>query len=320
MQIISGTTDFYIEEPTAVVLGKFDGVHIGHQLLISKLLEQKEKGLKTVVFTFDKSPASLFIQDGDAYRELCSLEEKRNIFEGTEVDVFVEFPMNTDTASIPAELFVTEILQNRLNCNMLIAGEDITFGHRGMGDSRMLLQYSEKGAFEVEIVEKLLISDIFPEEESGIEVSSTVIRKEIAAGNIVRANAMMGRAFQVSGEVIHGNHMGGKVFDLPTANILWPDDKILPAFGVYFTEIYVDGTAYAGITNIGIKPTIAEKEQTGVLAESFIYDFDGDLYGKNITIIFYSYERPEQKFENFEQLKNQLLKDKKAGKVYWSMR
>ena len=104
MQIISGTIDFEMTEPTAVVLGKFDGVHIGHQLLMTKLLEQKEKGLKTVVFTFDKSPASLFIQDGDTYRELCTLQEKRYIFEKFGVDVLIEFPMNMETAAIPAEM------------------------------------------------------------------------------------------------------------------------------------------------------------------------------------------------------------------------
>ena len=109
MQIISGTTDFNITEPTAVILGKFDGVHLGHQLLVAKLLEQKEKGLKTVVFTFDKSPASLFIQDGDAYRELYTPEEKRNVFEKTGVDIYIEFPMNEKTASISADKFVTEI-------------------------------------------------------------------------------------------------------------------------------------------------------------------------------------------------------------------
>ena len=103
MQIISETIEFKIAEPTAVVLGKFDGVHIGHQLLITKLLEQKKKGLKTVVFTFDKSPASLFIQDGDTYRELCTLQEKRDIFEQYGVDVLIEFPMNIETAAIPAE-------------------------------------------------------------------------------------------------------------------------------------------------------------------------------------------------------------------------
>ncbi len=319
MQIISGTTEFKIEEPTAIVLGKFDGVHVGHQLLINKLLAQKEKGLKTVVFTFDKSPASLFIQDGDAYRELCTLEEKRAIFEKADIDVLIEFPMNAETASIPAEEFVTEILQRKLNCNMLIAGEDITFGYKGLGDSRMLLAFSKETGFAVDIAEKLLICDIFPD-KSEEEVSSTCIRKEISAGNMVCANTLMGRAFQICGEVIHGNHIGGSVFEMPTANILWREDKILPEFGVYFTEIDVDGVSYKAITNVGQKPTIDESKQAPVLAESYLYNFNGSLYGKEITIRFYEFERPEQKFDSFEALKMQLKRDLAAGKAYWKMR
>lgn len=318
MQIISETINFEIKEPTAIVLGKFDGVHVGHQLLVKKLLEQKEKGLKTVVFTFDKSPASLFIHDGDTYRELCTLEEKREIFEKLGVDVLIEFPMNAETATIPAEEFVTEILQKRLNCNILIAGEDITFGHRGRGDSQMLLDYSRAGGFPVEIMDKLLASDIFPEEKSSEEVSSTSIRREINAGNIARANALMGRAFLVRGEVIHGNHLGSMVFNMPTANIKWPENKVFPAFGVYYTEILTDNKCFGGITNVGIKPTIESNGQNEVLAESYLYDFEGDLYGKDITVVFYSYIRPEQKFENLEALKAQLQKDMEAGKSYWS--
>ncbi len=316
MQIISGTIDFEITEPTAVVLGKFDGVHIGHQLLTSKLLEQKEKGLKTVVFTFDKSPASLFIQDGDTYRELCTLQEKRDIFEKLGVDVLIEFPMNVETAAIPAEEFVTEILQKRLNCNILIAGEDVSFGYKGLGDYNMLLNYSQEGRFCVEILEKLMIKDVFPDEDSVGEVSSTCIRKEICAGNVAKANALLGREFSVTGEVIHGNHLGSTVLDMPTANIKWPENKVFPAFGVYFTRISVDNTWYNGITNVGIKPTIEQGGQKEVLAESYLYDFDADLYGKTVTVAFYNYHRPEQKFENLELLKAQLQKDMRVGRDF----
>lgn len=320
MQIISGTTNFQIEEPTAIVLGKFDGVHIGHQLLVEKLKEQKAKGLKTVIFTFDKSPAGLFIQDGDTYRELCTLEEKRHIFEKLSVDTLIEFPMNKETCAIPAEGFVTKILQKQLNCNMLIAGEDVTFGYKGQGDREMLLAYSRLGAFDVEIVDKLLIKDVFWGDNSTEEVSSTRIRKEINAGNIAKANAMMGRAFEVTGQVIHGNHIGGEVLNMPTANVKWPENKVFPAFGVYFTEVLVKNNCYAAITNVGYKPTIAGTDQRSVLAESFLYDFEGDLYGQEITIHFYEYKRPEQKFENLDALKKQLQVDLQAGKAYRNAR
>lgn len=320
MQIISGTTKFEIKEPTAIVLGKFDGVHIGHQLLISRLLEQKENGLKTVVFTFDKSPASLFIHDGDAYRELCTLQEKRAIFEKTGVDVLIEFPMNQETAMISADEFITEILQKQLNCNMLAAGEDITFGYKGMGDSRMLMEFSRNGGFRVEILDKLMNSDIFPEEEAVEEVSSTGIRKEISAGKIARANALMGRTFSVSGEVVHGNHLGSTVLNMPTANVKWPENKVFPRFGVYFTEIVTDNICYKGITNVGLKPTVNDTEISEILAESYLFGFSGDLYGKNITIKFYEFSRLEEKFEGLEKLKVQLEQDLEAAKTYWFAR
>lgn len=316
MQIISGTIDFKMTEPTAVVLGKFDGVHIGHQLLMTKLLEQKEKGLKTVVFTFDKSPASLFIQDGDTYRELCTLQEKRYIFEKFGVDVLIEFPMNMETAAIPAEEFVTEILQKRLKCSVLIAGEDISFGYKGLGDCNMLLNYSREDRFCVEILDKLMIKEVLPEEDGVGEVSSTCIRKEICAGNIAKAKALMGRAFSVTGEVIHGNHLGSTVLDMPTANIKWPENKVFPAFGVYFTEVLADNTWYKGITNVGTKPTIEQGGQREVLAESYLFDFNGDLYGKQVTVVFCGYHRPEQKFESLELLKEQLQKDMRAGQDF----
>lgn len=317
MQIISETLNFNIEEPTAVVLGKFDGVHAGHRLLLERLLEQKKKGLKTVVFTFDKSPASLFIQDGESYRELCTLEEKCRIFEAAGVDIVIEFPMNMETAAIPASEFITEILQKGLNCKMLIAGEDITFGYRGLGDKEMLMDNSEACGYQVEFLEKLMTSEFFPEDERVEEVSSSCIRKEINAGKIARANLLMGRSFSVSGEVVHGNHLGGTVLDMPTANVKWPDCKVLPAFGVYFTEILVENNIYHGITNVGRKPTVTGTTDSEVLAETYLYDFEGDLYGAEITLNFCEYVRPEQKFESLEELKKQLHEDMAAGRRYW---
>ena len=316
MQIISETLDFKIEEPTAVVLGKFDGVHMGHQLLLKTLLEQREKGLKTVVCTFDKSPASLFIQDGTTYRELCTLEEKREIFKAWGVDVLIEFLMNEDTAAIPAIEFVTEILQKYLNCKILIAGEDVSFGYRGLGDKQMLIDNSLQCGYEVIIVEKMLTKEIY-EEEREEEISSTIIRKEINAGKIAKANVLMGRPFALKGEVVHGRQLAGTALQMPTANIKWPDNKVMPAFGVYFTEVLVDDRKYFAITNVGQKPTIADHAACEVLAESYLYDFEGNLYGKEITLKFCHFLREEKKFDGVDALKEQLQKDMEAGKKFW---
>lgn len=317
MQIISETINFKIQEPTAVVLGKFDGVHVGHQLLLQKLLEQKEKGLKTVVFTFDKSPASLFIQDGPAYREICTLEEKRVIFEEAGVDVLIEFPMNVETAAIPAIEFITEILQSDLKCKMLIAGEDVSFGYKGLGDKDMLIAQSESCGYQVEIVEKLMTDAYFPEDDRIEEIGSTGIRKDINAGKIARANILMGRPFSVKGNVVHGRQLAGSKLAMPTANIRWPEIKVLPAFGVYFTEILAKNKIYHGVTNVGQKPTVTADADSEVLAETYLYDFVGDLYGEEITVRFCEFVRAERKFESLEELKQQLQQDMAAGREYW---
>lgn len=319
MLIISGTTRFQIEEPTAVVLGKFDGVHIGHQHLIKKLLAQKEQGLKTVVFTFDKSPASLFIQDGSTYRELCTPEEKRTIFEQMGVDILMEFPMNAETAMISPEAFITDILQGQLNCRYLAAGEDVTFGYLGLGDRHLLAQYSDKCGYTLEILEKLLVSSVFSEETAYEEIGSTGIRREISAGNMERAARLMGRRFCVTGKVVFGLQLAGTALNMPTANVRWPENKVFPAFGVYFTKAYVDGAEYEAVTNVGRKPTVTEEEEGEVLAETYLYDFTGDLYGREITLVFYAFHRAEERFDSLELLKEQLRKDGLAGRDFWRL-
>lgn len=306
MLIIEKTLDFQLNEPTAVVLGKFDGVHLGHRFLLAKLLEQKAKGLKTVVFTFDKSPASLFSVNKDDARELCTKEEKRAVFEKLGIDVLVEFPMNKETATISAEEFVEEYLQKRLQCKCLIAGDDLRFGHKGLGDAKMIQNHPFAKECQVDIYEKLP------------DISSTIIRECIAKGDIAKANEKLGYSYEVSGQVVRGMGLAGSTLHMPTANIVFPREKVLPAFGVYFTRAKVDGKYYNAITNVGKKPTVVSS--TDVFAETYLYDFEGDLYGKEITIYFEVFLRKEEKFANITALAEQLKKDRLKGQEYWLKR
>lgn len=318
MQIISGTLEFKIKEPTAVVIGKFDGVHKGHQRLLAILQEQKKRNLKTVVFTFDRSLAGVIATEANAYGEICTLEEKRDIFQQFGVDILVEFPMNEETKKIPAEEFVTEMLQKKLHCNVLIAGEDITFGHQGLGNKTLLLQYQSLCGYETLFVPKCKTDEILPKVQPIEAVSSTMIRKQISEGKIKQANACMGRAFCITGEVVHGRGLAGSGLHMPTANLEWTEGKIMPAFGVYFTKIWLEGKQYDGITNVGRKPTVEKKEQAPVLAETYLYDFSGNLYGKQMTVAFYEFVRPEQSFSSLEELKKQLHDDMAKGHRYWA--
>lgn len=315
MKIISGTTEFTNIFPSAVVLGKFDGVHTGHRLLLERLSRAKKEGLYTVVFTFDKSPASLFAKQDGGWRDLCTMEDKREIFAEAGVDLFVEFPMNGTTCKISAESFITDYLRGRLNCKKIIAGEDLSFGYRGLGNKEMLAAYAKEQDFVLELVEKKRLDSLF-DAPSGEVISSTLIRQEIEKGNVDRANRMLGSCFHIKGRIIPGNHLGGPVLDMPTINVKWPENIVIPAFGVYYSRVFIGGRMYCGVSNIGRKPTVSNRPE--VLAETYIYDFHEDVYGQEARIEFWGFRRPEMRFSGIEALKAQMEKDKEAGRAYWS--
>lgn len=309
MLIISGTTKFQISERAAVVLGKFDGVHLGHRFLLAKLLEQKKQGRSTVVFTFDQFPAHLLDATESDLKELCMTSEKRAIFAELGVDILVEYPMNEDTIRMPAEVFLKDVIRKQCNCEVLIAGEDVKFGHKGLGDRAMLKAYEKELSYQTNIYPKLAM-------DSEV-VSSTRIRNEIKEGHMDYARQLLGHSFEVSGTVVHGLKLAGDTFKMPTANVVWPKRKVIPKFGVYFTKVKVGDCTYKAITNVGTKPTVTTNDTKLVLAESYLYDFTGDLYGQEITISFYTFWRSEQKFNSISELKEQLLLDQIAGEKYW---
>ncbi|MBE5893574.1 MAG: bifunctional riboflavin kinase/FAD synthetase [Lachnospiraceae bacterium] len=303
MKIISNTTDFQLEQGTAVAIGKFDGVHIGHRRLLEEILARKEKGLLACVFTFDPPPEVLFgISDG---KSLSSLSEKRSLFEKMGVDVLVEFPMNRETAGMAPERFVTEVLLGKLHMQFIAAGWDLSFGSRGAGNVALLERMAEEHDFAVKVIDKVFLK--------GIEVSSSYIRSLVKEGNMEAVQECLGTPFFFKGEVVHGNHIGTGI-GFPTVNLLPAEDKLLPPNGVYYSGTIVDGREYPSITNIGRKPTVGDKERMGV--ETYIYDFDRDIYGKEIEVRLLGFRRPERKFAGLEQLQAQLREDVEAGKEY----
>ena len=303
MKIISNTTNFQLEQGTAVAIGKFDGVHIGHRKLLDEILKRKEKGLLACVFTFDPPPEVLFgISDGKA---LSSLEEKRSLFEKMGVDVLVEFPMTRETAGMAPEDFVTDVLLGRLNMQFIAAGTDLSFGSHGAGNVALLESMAAQYDFETKVIDKVYLN--------GIEVSSSYIRGLVKEGNMEAVRECMGIPFFFKGEVVHGNHIGTGI-GFPTVNLVPAGDKLLPPNGVYYSRTLVDGREYTSITNIGRKPTVGDKEGMGV--ETYLYDFDRDIYGKEIEVFLLSFRRPEKKFDGLEQLKEQLRLDVAAGAVY----
>lgn len=304
MEIITGTTDFYINEDTAVAIGKFDGVHVGHRRLLEEILVQKAHGRRTCVFTFDP-PAGVFF-GGEGEKVLTTRAEKRRIFEMLGVDILVEFPLNAKTAAITPVDFVKDILFNRMSASFVAAGTDLSFGARGAGDAALLQSMAATVGMEVCLIDKISVD--------GKVVSSTLVREAVEQGNLCLAEKLLGAPYLLSGEVCHGNHLGHSL-GMPTLNVIWPGEKLAPPNGVYFSGAVVDGKYYRGISNIGCKPTVEEAKKQ-LTAETYLYDYGQEAYGREVEVFFYAFRRPERQFESLEALQAQLAEDKEAGAAY----
>lgn len=303
MQIIERETAFQLHKPSAAAIGKFDGIHRGHQSLLRHVLEQKEKGLQAVVFTFDPSPAALFL--GEDLPELTTKREKRRLFQEMGIDVLIEFPLNFTTAATEPEAFIEKVLAGQMKTAYIAAGEDLSFGKKGKGDAALLRKMAGFFGYRTEIIEKVCLD--------GVEISSSYVREVIKSGDMEKAERLIGEAYSVSGVVAHGKKLGRKL-GMPTVNLLPEKEKLLPPYGVYFSEVSLGERVYKGITNIGCKPTVNEEKQAGV--ETYLYDFAQDIYGKEITVRLFSFHRPERKFESVEALKKQMASDIAQGRYY----
>ena len=303
MQTIRGTTQFKIEEGTAVAIGKFDGLHLGHRKLLQEILKQKEDGLKAAVFTFDPSPEIFFGMNPS--RELSTNEEKRRLFEEIGIDILVEFPFNKETAATSPEDFVIDILCRRMNAKYVAAGTDLSFGAMGKGNFALMSSLAHHLGFEAHKINKI--------ERNGKVISSTLIRSLVEEGNMEEAAACLGAPYRITGKIVHGRALGRRI-GIPTLNQIPPTDKLLPPFGVYYSEVRADGKVYKGMTNIGTKPTVTQEMK--VTVETYLYDFSGDLYGETAEVGLLTFRRPERRFSGVEELKKTMEEDIRAGRIY----
>lgn len=303
MQIIRGTTDFALSHKSVVTIGKFDGIHLGHQKLFDRVLKQKENGIPSVIFSFDPVPEAFFGKK--AVKGLMSKEEKLAAFEKMGIDVLIEFPLNEETAATEPEFFVREYLTKKLMAAVIIAGTDISFGNKGAGNAALLRELSAECGYQVEIIDKVCIDDE--------EVSSTLIRDTIRKGDMKKAALLLGSPYSVCGVVTHGRQLGRKL-GMPTVNLLPPEEKLLPPNGVYYSYVWFQGRRYPAISNVGYKPTVSDEQVIGV--ESYLYDFTEELYGKEITVELLDFKRAEMKFDGVEALKAQMGRDIAEGKTF----
>lgn len=303
MEIITNTVDFYLEKETAVAIGKFDGVHIGHRRLLEEIQECKKKGLASCVFTFEPAPAVFFgFSDG---RLLTTKEEKRLLFERMGVDILVEFPLNKKTAAMSPAAFATEVLARQMNTRFLVAGTDLSFGAGGAGNAELLRKLGPELGFQVKTIEKVCME--------GRKVSSTLVRTKVEEGEMQEAEQLLGMPYLVKGTVIKGNQIG-RTIGFPTVNIQPEKDKLLPPNGVYFSQVRVGNRSYRAISNVGCKPTVSDTRVMGV--ESYLYQFEEDIYGAEIEVYLQKFRRPERKFDGIEALEAQLREDIAAGAVW----
>lgn len=305
MKLISGQVEISGDRPSAVTLGKFDGIHRGHQKLIRETMRAEEQGLQAVVFTFMRPPRSLV--KGDGQPVLLTNREKRAHMEKLGVDLMIEYPFTEAVSHMEPEAFVEQVLVKGLKVKRIVTGPDFCFGYRRRGNITLLEQLSAVFGYELTVIEKERAAD-------GQIISSTLVRQELLAGNVERANELLGYPYTVTGEVVHGNHLG-RTFGMPTINQIPAEEKLLPPNGVYTARVEVDGHLYEGVSNVGYKPTIEGNYPRGV--ETYIFGFDKNVYGRTLDVQLFHYQRKEQKFSSVEELKAQLARDAEGSRQFF---
>ncbi|NLK29081.1 MAG: bifunctional riboflavin kinase/FAD synthetase [Clostridiales bacterium] len=305
MEYIAGITDFKFKN-SAVTLGKFDGIHLGHQYLIEKVISYKEQGYKAIMFSFLYHPSTLF--SDKEFEQIYTEEEKRAKLENSGLDVLVAYPFTQETRSIEPEDFIKEILVDKLDAKVIVVGNDFRFGYKRRGDIELLQQYADVYGYKVIACEKKKWGEHI--------ISSSLIRNELKEGNMEMVNAMLGQPYSIRGEVLHGRRIG-RTLGMPTTNITPPTNKLLPPCGVYPSKTLIDHKYYYGVTNIGYKPTVGAEEKKGV--ETFLFDFDQDLYGKIIEVELMTYVRPELKFNTLEELREKMQEDIIKARKYFHL-
>ena len=300
MKIIQDSSVLVNTSYHVCTVGYFDGVHLGHQKIIEKLVTDasKNKG-KSILVSFWPHPRKV-LYPNDHFDYIQSNEDKFKSIEKLGVDVIYLIEFTKEFSKVTAENFVNDILVNKLQINKLIIGYNHHFGYKREGNFNYLYNLRKNLAFDIEEVKKKEIN-------KNLKISSSEIRNEILKGNMSKVNMMLGYLYSIKGEVIKGDGIGKKL-NFPTANIkIHNDGKILPSDGVYAGYAIISDKKFIGMINIGKRPTVEGKERR---VEMNIFDYSGMLYGKEMKISFIKRIRNEQKFKNLDDLSNQLRKDK----------
>jgi riboflavin kinase/FMN adenylyltransferase len=305
LKIVENIASFFTDEKTFVTIGTFDGVHFGHQKILEKLVsEAKKAGKKSVLLTFFPHPR--MVLQKDATIELINtIDERATLLEKTGLDYLIIHPFSKAFSKTTALAFVRDILVDTFNISKLIIGYDHHFGKNREGNIDQLTEYSHQYDFTVEEIPAQDVNDV--------SVSSTKVRRALAAGNLKTANNYLGYNFMLNGLVVNGKQLGGKI-GYPTANIdVQEDYKLIPKTGVYVVKSSIENKTIFGMMNIGNRPTINGNHQT---IEVHFFDFNQDLYGKSLTVELLYFLRDEHKFNSVDSLVLQLKEDEDTARKY----
>ncbi|MDP2236920.1 MAG: bifunctional riboflavin kinase/FAD synthetase [Bacteroidales bacterium] len=304
MKIYHDIESFVAVKNAIVTVGTFDGVHLGHQAIFRKMIQDaKEIGGQTVVITFHPHPRLVLNIDSSSLRFITTQEKKLQILEKTGIDHVIIIRFTKEFSRTNSETFIREYIVEKIKPARLVIGYDHHFGKNRMGDFKLLYDLSQKYHFKVE---RIAAQDV-----ENIAISSTKIRKALEAGDVKKANRLLGYEYTICGTVVHGNARG-RDMGFPTANIETdPQFKLITFCGVYACHVEHKGKRYAGMGNIGYRPTIGNDDLT---IEVNIFDFNETIYGDEICISFMERIRDEEKFDSIESLKQRLIIDREEAK------
>ncbi len=298
MKLFSSISAYKNTRPSVVTIGTFDGVHIGHQAIISQLLTAAEKeNLTSIILTFFPHPR-MVLQEEISIKLINSISEREELLQKSGIENLIIHPFTTEFSRLTALEFVRDILVNQLHITKIIIGYDHRFGRNRDATIEELIEFGRTYDFEVE--------EIKAQKSDEVSISSTKIRKLLFEGNIKTVNNYLGHPFTLSGKIVKGKGIG-KTLNFPTANLQIEEDYIMiPKNGVYLVQSEISGNTVFGLTNIGTNPTVGGKLQT---IETFFLDFNKDLYNKNLRLTFITRIRDEKIFNNVEELKSAIRED-----------
>lgn len=294
MQCISLTEQIKLKN-TIVTIGKFDGIHRGHEKLFEEIAKHAN-GRQKVVLTFETSPKAFL--DNHANKTIVTETEKQMLCQQQGINVYIKMPLKKEFLALSPDEFVGDILKEKIGATTIVCGTDFRFGAKAEGNVDFLRVNGKKYHYNVIVVEK--------EKYHNKDISSSAIREKISAGDMLEVNAMLDHPYSIIGKVEYGKQLG-RTIGFPTVNMIPEDTKLLPPNGVYRSVVIIGGEKYNAISNVGINPTV--EKQTQIKVETHIIDYKEYIYNKIVQVQFFDFIRPERAFDNVEELKKQIQMD-----------